>query len=189
MITYYSNRESFFMYMNKSKRYLIMSAAIINLIQTTISLVLSILMLVNEDLLAGYQEYYFVVSMSYNIFYTVFSFVVGVVGSSLLLYSIRKKGKFFRSSQTPYFIGVIIVVFCGGWISWLLLLIEMLIPDIIIINSKSELRHEEKEQAAFEKQQSEAYEAKKQKIEELKKMRDDGVITEEEYKKKLFELL
>lgn len=169
-------------YMNKTKRNLIIAAAIINLITVIASLVMSILMIVNSENLAGYEEYYYLLGYSYSIFYVVIQLAAGIVGSILLLYSVREKGRYFRSNQGIFATGFIIVVVFGGSIPWLLLLISLCIPDIVIMNSKSEIRHEEK-------MQNSAYDEKKKKIENLKKLRDDGLISEEEYKEKLFEIL
>ncbi len=176
-------------YMNKRKRNLIIAAAILNLIGITISLILSIVLLTNKSLAQEYQEYYYVLSYSSNIYYTVISFIVGIIGSIFLLYSVRQKGKYFRTSQGLYLTGFIIIIFFGGWLSWLLLFISMFIPDVIVMNTKSEIRQEQKveDQQAQEKERE--YEEKKKKIEELKRLRDNGLITEEEYKEKLFELL
>ncbi len=172
------------MYMNKTKRILIIVGATLNLISVTTSLIISILMLSNAALRAAMIEsgYIFILTNTTNIIYTSISFVIGLTGSILLLYSVRKKGKYFRTSQMPYFIGFGITIFFGSFVSWLLLFIAYLTPDIIVMNTPHEVRREEvKEEKRFEE--------KKRRIEELKALRDSGAITEEEYKEKLFELL
>ena len=78
-------------YMNKRKRNLIIAAAILNLIGITISLILSIVLLTNKSLAQEYQEYYYVLSYSSNIYYTVISFIVGIIGSIFLLYLFVKR--------------------------------------------------------------------------------------------------
>ena len=113
------------MYMNKTKRNLIIASAIINLIGVTASLVLSILLKVNPPLFAKVIEYLFFISYSFNIYYVVFSFAAGVVASVFLLYSVRAKGKYFRTTQGLYIAGFIIVIVCGGTLAWLLLFISM----------------------------------------------------------------
>lgn len=177
------------MYMNKSKRNLIIASAIINLISVTANLVMSIMLYLNEEFAMFYSEYYYVTSFTTNLYYNIFSFLIGLVASILLLYSVREKGRYFRSSQGLFVGGLVIIVFCGGYLAWLLLFISMFIPDVIIMNSKSEIRREEKTEKFAEAQKEEAYETKKRKIEELKQLRDNGVITEEEYKQRLFEIL
>lgn len=177
------------MYMNKNKRYLIMASAILNLIGIVINLISSIIAIVKPEFLVKYQDYYYVLGYSTNIVYVVITFAIGLAASVLLLYAIRSKGKYFRTSYGIYATGFIIMVICGGWVAWLLLFISAFIPDIVVINDKSELRREAKEEQKEEILRDKAYEAKKAKIEELKKLRDSGAITEEEYKEKLFELL
>lgn len=170
------------MYMNKTKRNLILAAAIINLIGITANLILSIILILNAELLQDYLTYFYFISYSTNIVYVVISFAAGLAGSILLLYAVRAKGKYFRLCHTIYIVGFVIVVVCGGYVPWILLLISMFIPDVIVMNTKSEVRAEEKAE-------NKAMEDKKNKIEELKRLRDEGVITEEEYKQKLFEIL
>lgn len=177
------------MYMNKTKRNLIMASAILNIITVTISLVMSIIAVADADFLEKYSEYYYFVGYSTNIVFAVISFAVGLAGSILLLYSIRKKGKYFRRSYGIYVAGFVIIVLCGGWIAWVLLFISAFIPDIIVMNDRADLRREAKEQEKEEILHNREYEEKKRKIEELKRLRDNGTITEEEYKEKLFELL
>lgn len=171
-------------YMNKTKRGLILTSAILNLILITFDLIVSIIFAVDKDLIINFVSNYMVyVSVPiYNLGYSIFSFVVGVIGSVLLIYSVRQKGKYFRSSQAIYAAGFVIIVICGGYLAWALLFIAAFIPDIIVMNRPSEVKREEA-------QENRAYAEKKQKIEALKKMRDDGLISDEEYKEKLFELL
>lgn len=159
-----------------------MASAIINLISITASLIMSILLMLYQEELAAYLEYYYFLSYSTNIIYVVISFAVGLVGSILLLFSIRQKGKYFRTSHGCYLAGFIIIVICGGYLPWILLFISMFVSDVVVINRPSEVRQEERKE-------EQAYEEKKRKIEELKQMRDSGLITEEEYKQKLFEIL
>ncbi|MDE6583560.1 MAG: SHOCT domain-containing protein, partial [Clostridia bacterium] len=108
-------------------------------------------------------------------------------------YAIRKKGRFFRASQGYYVAGFIIIIIMGGTLPWLLIFISMFIPDVIVMNTKSELRQEdrkaEKEQQEEVIVQEQQYEDKKKQIEDLKRLRDNGIITEEEYKERLFEIL
>ncbi len=172
-------------YMNKNKRNLILASAIINLISVTATLILSILLLTNREYLLQYADYFYFLTYSTNLVYTIISFVAGFVGSFLLIWSVRSRGKYFRISQSLYIAGFIIVVICGGWISWILLFISMFIPDIVVMNSKDDLRREDKQEIKNDR----AYEEKVKRIEDLKRMRDNGLITEEEYKAKLFELL
>lgn len=175
--------------MNKTKRNLILASAILNTIGVVVNLILAILLITNGDKLIQYSDYFYILSYSTNIVYAVISFAGGLAGSFFLFWVIRKKGKYFRTSQGLYMTGFVLVVLFGGWLSWLLLFISLFIPDVVIMNTRSELRQEQKMQDQENKEKEREYELKKQKIEELKKMRDDGVITEEEYKQKLFELL
>lgn len=170
---------------NRTKRILILIAAILNLLSVAFNVVMVILLYTNYQLVAEYEDFYYILTYSTSWIYTIFSTLVSVAGSVLLFYSIRSKGKYFRASYAYYYIGTIIVIFTSGYIPWILLLIAMFIPDVILNNNIYELRQEQKEYDAENK----VYEEKKRKIEELQKLRDEGAITEEEYKEKLFELL
>lgn len=171
--------------MNKTKRNLIIAAGIINIIYAALTLAMTILVKVDAGFVAQYYDYLYILGFSTNLIYGIISFTICFVGSILLFYAVREKGKYFRSSSGIYIAGVVIVIFTGGWISWILLLVSAFTPDVIVMNSKEDLRREEKEEIY----QSREYAEKKEKIEALKKLRDDGEITEEEYKEKLFELL
>ena len=167
--------------MNKTKRNLILSAAIINLINMIANLVVAIIYLVDPELYVNLGAYLLIVSY-YSIYFVFVEIVAGIIASILLIYSVRKKGKYFRQSQKYYIAGLIIVIFAGGWIPWLLLFISMFIPDIIIINSAAEVRQEER---AEDREKEE----KRKKVEELRRLKEEGVITEEEFNKKLMDLL
>lgn len=176
-------------YMNKSKRNLILASAIINLIGITTSLIMAIILITNGQAVQEYLDYMYFVSYSVNIVYTVIAFAAGLVGSLLLIYSVRSRGKYFRTSQGFYIAGFIIIVIFGGFLPWILLFISMFIPDVVVMNTRSEVRREERMEEKQTVEGDKAYEEKKKRIEDLKRMRDSGLITEEEYKEKLFELL
>ena len=179
-----------FMHMNRTKRNLILAAGIINLVDCAASLVLSILLAVYPEVLAQYVDYYYYfLSISTNLIINICVFAVGLIGSILLFYSVREKGRYYRNARAIYVAGVIIVILSGGTLSWVLLLIAAFTPDVIVINDAQEMREQMREEQHEEVVRGRAYEEKKQKIEELKKLRDNGVITEEEYKERLFELL
>lgn len=167
--------------MNKTKRNLILSAAIINLINMVANLVIAILFCVNPEYANVLGSYLLIISY-YSIYFVFVEIVAGIIASILLIYSVRKKGKYFRSSQKYYIAGLIIVIFAGGWIPWVLLFISMFIPDIIIINSASEVRQEQRAE-------DRASEEKRRKLEELRKLKEEGVISEEEFNKRLMDLL
>ncbi len=184
------------MYMNKSKRNLILAAAIVNLIGITASLIFSMIYLFLDDMI--WETYYWLYLIFYSILayrvgngiiFSIIFFILGLVASILLIYSIRKKGKYFRRSQGLFLTGFIIIIFAGSFICWLLLFISLFIPDVVVMNTKREVRHEERFEQKEEIKNDQAFEEKKRKIEELKRMRDRGEITEEEYKQRLFDLL
>jgi len=169
-------------YMNKTKRGLIIASAVVNLITSAVSLIMSILSFVLGDVINNLNNFMFIFSYSTNIVFCVLSFVAGLAGSIMLLYSVRNKGKYFRASQSLYIAGFVIVVICGSFVSWLLLFISLFVSDVIVMNKPEDLRKEEIKE-------SKEFEEKKKKIEDLKRMRDNGLISEEEYKQKLFDLL
>ena len=168
--------------MNKTKRNLILSAAIINLINMVANLVVAIIYCVNPEYYFETLGTYLILISYYSIYFVFVEVVAGIIASILLIYSVRKNGKYFRTSQKYYIAGLIIVIFAGGWIPWLLLFISMFVPDVIIMNSASEIRHEER---AEERE----YNEKRKKVEELRKLKEDGLITEEEFNKRLMDLL
>lgn len=184
--------------MNKKKRYLIIAAAILNLVGVALDLILSILLMqfpeIPDWLYVFYEIMYALTFHTTGVLlYSVLFFAFGLAGSILLFWSVRKGGKYFRTSQGIYITGFAFVVIFGGWIPWILLLIQMFIPDVIVMNTRSEVRKQERDEVIeaqnLEKERSKMMEEKRKKIEELKKLRDDGVISEEEYKQKLFEIL
>ncbi len=171
------------MYMNKTKRNLIIAASIINLIDAGFGLLFAILLVFYKDALAAFEDYAILISyIPSNVVMSALSFAIALVGSILLFFAVRQKGKYFRTSQGIFIAGFIIVVLCGGFLPWILLLISFFISDVIVINRPNEVKREEK-------QEEKAYEDKKKQIEDLKRLRDSGLISEEEYKQKLFELL
>lgn len=177
------------MYMNKTKRNLILAAAIINLIGIAANLILTILLLVYKSAIEKYLEYMVLINVSGNLVWEILTFVAGLVGSILLLYSVREKGKYYRNSQGIFIAGFIIVCICGSFVSWILLFISLFVSDVIIINSKSDIRNEMREEQKQQERQEQIYEDKKKQIEDLKRLREAGMISEEEYKQKLFEIL
>lgn len=171
------------MYMNKTKRNLIMASAIVNLISIAANLILSIVLKINQEWFTQYPELAALASyFSTNLYYSIFEFVIGLVGSIFLLFTIREKGKYFRSSQGLFIAGFVIIVISGGLVSWILLFVSLFVSDVIVINAPHDVRREER-------QEERDFEEKKKRIEELKTLRDSGIITEEEYKEKLLEIL
>lgn len=168
--------------MNKTKRNLILTSAILNLILITINFILSLILIFNPDVLVWYENLLYLIGYSTSLIYAIFSFAIETVASILLIYSVRNKGKYFRTSQGIFYTGFIIVAFFGGFLAWMLIFIALCVPDVVVMNTPSEVRHEERVE-------SQKLEDKKRKIEELKRIRDEGAITEEEYKQKLFEIL
>ena len=168
--------------MNKTKQNLIIASAIVNLLGCVANLIVAILMATQSEKVLQFLQEYYIYSPSYNLVFNIITFTAGLVGSILLFYCVRQKGRYFRTSYGSYIAGFVIVVICGGFLAWILLFISMFIADIVIINHPNDIKREEK-------LEEKAYEDKKRKIEELKKMRDDGIISEEEYKQKLFDLL
>ncbi len=170
------------MFMNRTKRNLILASAIVNLLQVTLSLVMSILVALEVPGVAQYLQYSFILTYSPSLVYAIIAMIVGTISSILLIFSVRSKGKYFRTCRGMYIAGFIMIVVFGGFLAWLLLFISCFIPDIIVMNTPREVRQEER---AEERE----YEQKRKKIEDLKKLRDGGIITEEEYRDKLYELL
>ena len=130
------------MYMNKTKRNLILASAILNLIGITFDLIMSILAVAIEEqiyqFLIKYQlQYIFAPS---NIIFSAIFFTVGLVGSIFLLYAVREKGKYYRTSYGIFVAGFIIIVFCGSLNSWLLLFISIFFSDIVVINRPQDIR-------------------------------------------------
>lgn len=170
--------------MNSTKRNLILWSSIINLVYVVASFVLSILILVDIPAVVKFVQSYYIYgfSISTNIAVIIFSFALGLVRSILLFYSIRKKGKYFRKSQGCFVASLILFVFSGTWLCWILLFISMFVPDIVVMNTPKEVRTEEKKE-------QQAFEDKKKEIEQLKKLRADGIISDEEYRQRIIDIL
>ena len=169
-------------YMNNKKRNLILWGAIANLVSCLASFVISILVICEVKGLEKYLDFISLTGFSTNLWYAIIVFAGGLIATVLLLYSIREKGKHFRSCYGIFIAGFVMVLVFGGFLAWALLLGSMWVPDVIVMNTPREVRQEEVVE-------NRAYEEKKQKIEELKHLRDSGIISEEEYKERLFELL
>ena len=170
-------------YMNNKKRNLVLWGAIANLVSCLASFVISILVICEVKGLEKYLDFISLTGFSTNLWYAIIVFAGGLIATVLLLYSIREKGKHFRSSYGIFIAGFVMVLVFGGFLAWALLLGSMWVPDVIVMNTPREVRQEE------EVVENRAYEEKKRKIEELKSLRDNGIISEEEYKERLFELL
>ena len=170
-------------YMNNKKRNLVLWGSIANILSCVASFVVSILVICDVKGLEKYADFISLTGFTTNLWYAIIVFAGGMVASALLFYSIREKGKNFRKSYGIFIAGFIMVLVFGGFLAWALLLGSMWVPDVIVMNSPKEVRQEE------EIMQDQAYEEKKRKIEELKSLRDNGIISEEEYKERLFELL
>lgn len=195
------------MYMNRTKRNLILWAAIINLITAVLSLALTIIYKTSPALFTRLSEFsllWYLAGTTYTeIHYAIIFFIIRFLASFFLLWSVRQRGKFFRVTKGLYLAGLIMAIIFGGTVVWILLFITMFIPDIIVMNDilqQKQSKHETDEydwhdrfETTSEKKNDvvddEEYESKKKQIADLKQNLKDGIITEEEYKEKLYELL
>ncbi len=190
------------MYMNKNKRNLLLSAAILNIIGMVLLIAFSIIYNVNAEIIP--EDFWLMIDvLGYLLGCNVFLFLsivlviiracAGILGSVFLIYTIRKKGKYFRVSQGFYVAGFVITIIAGGTLPWILIFISMFIPDVIVMNTNAELRQEDRMNERQQKEETiiveQEYEDKKKQIEDLKRLRDNGIISEEEYKQRLFEIL
>lgn len=124
-----------------------------------------------------------------SVFYLVFEFIeiaccIAVI--VLLTMAIWRNGKLFRQRYGYYMTALVISIIVSLLsVSTILLIITMFISDWVWISPKDDhaTRVDDKtEVIPSEKERSD-------KIEQLRKLRDDGVITEEEFQNELMKLL
>ena len=117
-------------------------------------------------------------------------YMIGMLLSSILLfYSIANKGKNFSSRTTQYYIGYLLTLFLGSIISFILLIIASCLSDIVVMNSKSDILREQREERREELKEQESLEEKQKEIAHLRSLKDQGIITEEEFNERMLDLL
>ncbi len=180
--------------MNKTKRNLMLWAAIITLVEVCLNLSMLALAYYNPDYLVSNKFLLFIFNCTIGAYEdgtlyimmgivpTILMNLAGLVGAILMFVVIRNKGKHFRRSRGMYLTSVILIIFSAGIIPWILLLIAMFTPDIVVMNTYDEVRSEER-------REQHEMDYKRQQIENLRKMKDEGIISEEEYKQRLMDLL
>lgn len=164
--------------MNKTKRILIIVAIVLNFISCALNLYLGILFLLPPI-------------TSINIFYAIYQFlgVLAYVATSvLLLYSISNGGKNFKRRYNCYMTAVILSFLLNLFsVSSILLFITLFLPDIVWVKPHDDVYFVKEDEVKDEKTMSER--EKERKIAALRKLKEEGKITEEEFKEELFKLL
>ena len=159
--------------MNKTKRILIIIAIVFNIISACLDIWFV------TDLFLYYQLNQWAIV---SIIYYFISIFASLAGAGCLIYAIANKGQFFRQRHS-YFVTAVIISVCTSFfsVSTILLLISSWIPDIVWVRPQDDVY--------FKPDEPKEDNSKEKKIEKLRKLRDDGIITEEEFKEELFKLL
>lgn len=159
--------------MNNTKRVLIIIAIIFNFISACLDIWFV------TDLFLYYQLNQWAIV---NIIYYFISIFASFAGAGCLIYAIANKGQFFRQRH-GYFVTAVIISVCTSFfsVSTVLLLIASWIPDIVWVRPQDDVY--------FQSEKPKEDTSKEEKIARLRKLRDDGLITEEEFKEELFKLL
>ncbi len=129
---------------------------------------------------------------SYEIFsivYEALRMAALLVSAGLLIYSISNKGQLFNSRRSYYMAGVIICVCISLFsVPSILLVISLFQSDMVWVKPVDDVYFgEEKKEEKPEKELSDK--ERERKIANLRKLRDNGDITEEEFKEELLKLL
>ena len=163
--------------MRKAKFWLILISGILNLLTFATYLLVAIL---------DYDGKSSILSL----ILTYVPYMIGMLLSSILLfYSIANNGKNFSSRTTQYYIGYLLTLFLGSIISFILLIIASCLSDIVVMNSKSDILREQREERREELKEQESLEEKQKEIAHLRSLKDQGIITEEEFNERMLDLL
>lgn len=155
--------------MNNTKRALIITAIILNIL----NIGLNIYLIVSYFMLPSIERE--------PLFYTIFDIlqiVAFMISTGFLIYSIAGGGKYFQKRygfyMTSVMIGLILNLFSA---STIILIITMFISDMVWIKPEED------------KSASETKSDKERKIEELRRLKEEGKITEKEFEDELIKLL
>lgn len=163
--------------MRKAKFWLILISGILNLLTFATYLLIAILEFNGK-------------SSILSLILTYVPYAGGILLSSILLfYSIANKGKYYSSRTTQYYIGYLLTLFLGSIISFILLIIASCLSDIVVMNSKSDILREQKEERKEELQEQKNLEEKQKQIASLRKLKEQGIITEEEFNERMRDIL
>ncbi len=178
--------------MNATKKNLIMSAGLLNIITAFMSAIMILFVAFYFNTLQDFFIANFSIEFTFDqvkqlklILIGVFSAIsfILLIAGLLLVYSVRTKGYFFRKSKSYFWTGAI-MTFIVGFVT---------IPSILIYvalgsdESKDTEEHASSvEHTVYNERRNEEFKAKIQKIRAL---RDSEEITEEEFKKMLEDLL
>ena len=182
--------------MGKEKRLMILTSVILSFITAGVLLIVGIICKLNVDflynLLSGVDEIVLYTNPDIVANVVLIACVVEAVligcGNALLLVSISGKGKHFEQRHSIFVTGSVLVIITGGTsIYSILLFVALFMKERStdgVIQNPSFIAHEGT-QSKTEKDSSNL----REEITQLKKMRDEGVITEEEYQKMLTKLI
>ncbi len=166
--------------MNKSKRLLLIAVIVLNFINAASNIGFAIYRLVLGDI------------MGYSLFSVIYDFISAaafLTSAGLLIYAIAGKGEFFRA-RSAYYYAAITITLCLGLVSIpsILLIVTLFMSDMIWVKPHDDVYFGHSENIE-QQPKGMSDKEKERKIAELRKLKENGIITDEEFKEKLMELL
>ena len=179
--------------MSKERRGMVLVSIILSFITAGIVLIVGIVGKVNVDIIYNTlvkweEEIAYInpeVVANALLILSIVTVVLICCGNALLFVSIANKGKNFKQRKNIFVAGAVLVILTGITnIYSILLLVVLFSKDepqkVNVINAYAQPKQE---------QPKDDMERLKEKIIELKQLRDQGIITEEEYQKMLTKLI
>lgn len=166
--------------MNKTKRNLLIAVIVLDFLNAAAYITLASCYLALGNI-AGYTLY--------SVIYWFLSAAGFLTSAGLLIYAIAGKGEMFRV-RSGYYYAAIIISLCLGTVSIpsILLLVTLFMSDTVWVKPHDDVyfaKPQEPEPQNTDKEEKQ----RERKIAELRKLKENGIITDEEFKQKLMELL
>lgn len=171
--------------MNKTKRTLIIVVIVLNLLSIALNaylMAMSIIALVKTP----YEAL-----LWFNVIYTGLGIIAYIASVGLLWYSIAHDGNFFRQRSNYYMTAVILTLILDTFsIPSILLLITLFMTDMVWVKPIDDVYFKKTETKDVPKQEKTMSDKdRERKIAELRELKNQGLITDEEFNEQLFKLL
>lgn len=174
--------------MNREKKNLIMAALIINFVLAGVSIFSCIFDFITASDsigLGSQQGLYNLISVILEVLRACVLLASGI----LLMFSIKDEGKYFKKRKSLYIIGVILTAIVSPLeISSIILYFSLAKKDEPFVQEFIEVDNGVIIENSPQDPQAKKNEEFKAKVEQLRKLRDEGVITEQEFKSLLMKL-
>lgn len=167
--------------MNRTKRGLLIAAIVLNFLYAGLNIYFIV-----KDFIYYKPEAIYILSIVYD-----FIGVAGfLISAGLLIYAISNGGTQFRSRNSYYLAAVTISFFLPYSLSTILLIISLFISDIVWVKPIDDVYFGDTDVNANKKEEDVVSDKERErKIAKLRELRDNGTITEEEFKDELMKLL